>query len=166
MIFSLKAFCDSDWGACPRCKKSISGFLVFLGHMPLSCKSKKQSTISLSSVEAEYRSTRRVTVELAWLSKLLHELTVKGILQIPVHCDNQASIYIAKTSVYHERTEHIELNCHFVSQKLLEGLISLFHTPTNQQLADILTKPLTGVQHSQILSKLGVFARPPTRGGC
>ena len=99
---------------------------------------------------------RRLVAELAWLSRLLHELTVEDITPIPLKCDNQAAIYIAKNPVYHDRTKHIELDCHFVRHKLLEGLISLTHVHTTMQLADILTKPLSGPSHHSIMSKLGV----------
>ena len=134
----------------------MSGFVIFLGNTLVSWKSKKQVTVSLSSAEAEYKSLRRVTAELAWLSRLLAELTLTSITPIPIKCDNLAAIYIAKNPVFHERTKHIELDCHFVRQKLMEGLLSLSFTPTQHQLADICTKPLTGTQHRFILTKLGV----------
>ena len=108
---------------------------------------------------------RRVVAELAWLSRLLHELTVSSIAPIPVRCDNQAAIYITKNPVFHERTKHIELDCHFVREKLLDGLISLHHTPTKQQLADVLTKPLTGAIHQDFIRKLGVHAPTNLMGG-
>ena len=126
----------------------------------------KTTTVSLSSAEAEYRSLRRITAELAWLSRLLSELEVPDILPIPVKCDSQAAIYIAKNPVYHERTKHIDIDCHFVREKLSSGLISLGFVPTNQQLADVFTKPLTGLQHHNLLSKLGVNSSPSNlRGG-
>jgi len=111
----------------------------------ISWKSKTQVTVSLSSAEAKYKSLRRLTAELAWLSRLLSELTLTSITPIPVQCDNLAAIYIAKNPVFHERTKHIELDCHFVRQKLMEGLVSLSYIPTKHQLADICTKPLTGI---------------------
>jgi len=164
--FSLVAYCDSDWAACTHSRRSVSGYLVFFGHSLISWKSKKQGIVSLSSAEAEYRSLRRLVAELAWLSRLLHELSVEDITPIPVKCDSRAAIYIAKNPVYHERTKHIELDCHFVREKLLAGLISLSHIPTQHQLAYLLTKPLNGASHRAILPKLGVQRPPDLRGGC
>jgi len=163
--FDLLAYCDADWASCTHTRKSVSGFVIFLGNTLISWKSKKQTTVSLSSAEAEYRSLRRLTAELAWLSRLLTELTLTSVTPIPVRCDNLAAIYIARNPVFHERTKHIELDCHFVRQKLLEGLVSLSFTPTKHQLADICTKPLTGIQHRFILSKLGVSSPSNLRGG-
>lgn len=163
--FTLETYCDADWAACPHTRRSVSGFVILLGGSLISWKFKKQHTVSLSSAEAEYRSLRRITAELSWLSRLLHDLDVQDIFPIPVKCDSQAAIYIAKNPVFHERTKHIDLDCHFVRDKLASGLISLSYIPTGVQLADVLTKPLTGLQHHTILSKLGVNASPSNLRG-
>ena len=109
----------------------------------MSWKSKKQKTISLSSVEAEYKSLRRVVGELIWLLRLFSELIVPLVCPFSVFCDSQFALLIAQNSIFHERTKHIEIVCHFVRTKLQEGLITLHYVHNDHQLADILTKTLT-----------------------
>ncbi|XP_015162366.1 uncharacterized mitochondrial protein AtMg00810-like [Solanum tuberosum] len=160
--FRVQAYCDSDWAACPDSRRSVSGYIVLLGDSPVSWKSKKQETISLSSAEAEYRSLRKVVGELTWLQRLFEELNVPQTGPFSVYCDSQAAIHIARNPVFHERTKHIEVDCHFVRTKLQEGLITLHHIDTHAQLADILTKALTGIKHSALLDKLVSLTSPPT----
>ncbi|XP_016511295.2 uncharacterized protein LOC107828489 [Nicotiana tabacum] len=152
--FALHGYCDSDWAACPDSRKSVTGFFVFFVGRPVSWKSKKQSVVSLSSVEAEYCALNKLVAELTWLTLLLADLGVVGVTPIFVFCDNQSALHIASNPVFHERTKHIEVDCHFVREKLSEGLIVLFSVSSANQLADILTKPLTGLVHHGFLSKL------------
>jgi len=106
----------------------------------------------------------RVVAELSWLTRLLAEFNVTSIVPVPVHCDNQAAIHIARNPVFHERTKHIELDCHFVREKLMARLITLHYVPSHTQLADVLTKPLSGPSHRDAICKLGVFAPTNLRG--
>ena len=108
---------------------------------------------------------RRVTAELAWLTRLLHEFTVPAIVPVPLKCDSQAAIYIAKNPVYHECTKHIDLDCYFVREKLQDGLISLSYVPTQHQLADVFTKSLSRPAHQILISKLGMLSPSNLRGG-
>ena len=112
--------------------------------------------MSLSLAEAEYKSLRRLVAELAWLSRLFHKLSIRYITPIPIKRDSQAAIYIARNPVFHKRTKHIELDCHFVWEKLLAGLIPPSHVNTKALLADVLTKPLPSAIHNKLISKLGV----------
>ncbi|XP_019237846.1 PREDICTED: uncharacterized protein LOC109217992 [Nicotiana attenuata] len=115
-------------------------------------------TTCFSSAEAEYRALSKVVAELTWLTRLLPRLSVHVSYPVSVYCDNQAAIHIARNPVFHERTKHIEVDCHFIIKKLADGLIQLFHVSTSNQLADIFTKSLPGVLHQSFLSKLKVFS--------
>nr|XP_016437170.1 PREDICTED: uncharacterized mitochondrial protein AtMg00810-like [Nicotiana tabacum] len=100
--YKVTAYCDSNWAACPDSRRSVSGYLVLFGGSPISWKSKKQTTVSLSSAETEYRSLRKVVGELVWVQRLLEELTVPCTDPIQVFCDSQAVVHIARNPVFHE----------------------------------------------------------------
>nr|XP_016509464.1 PREDICTED: uncharacterized mitochondrial protein AtMg00810-like [Nicotiana tabacum] len=117
--FSVKAYTDSDWASFPDTRKSVSDYCIFLRDSLVGWKSKKHHVVSLSSAKAEYRVVRHVVVELVWLSQLLHDLTVP----VSVFCNNMAALHIAKNSVFHERTKHIEVDCHFIRNKLAEWFL-------------------------------------------
>ncbi|XP_019234403.1 PREDICTED: uncharacterized protein LOC109214896 [Nicotiana attenuata] len=123
--FSLQAYSDSDWATCSISRKSVIGYYITLGGSPVSWKSKKQPTISLSSVEAEYKALRKVTAEVTWLTRLLGDRGLTVSSPVPICCDSQAAIHIAKNPIFHERTKHIEIDCHYVRTCLSSGLISL-----------------------------------------
>mgnify|MGYP007039435986 CR=1 FL=1 len=98
--------------------------------------------------------------EVTWVVRLLEELGVTSLKPITLYCDNQSAINIGKNPVFHERTKHIEIDCHFTRDKILEGLLQLSYMPTNEQLADILTKILPSPQQNILLSKLGMVSHP------
>lgn len=101
-----------------------------------------QTTVSRSSAEAEYRSLASTVSELIWLIGILKEVSDNVQLPVHVYSDSKAAIQIAVNPVYHERTKHIEINCHFIREKLQQGLIIVKYVPIQDQLADVLTKSL------------------------
>jgi len=102
----------------------------------------------------------QAAAEVTWLVRLLDELGVQNLNLVTLHCDNQSAIHIGKNPVFHERTKHIEINCHFTRDKVMEGLLELTYLPTGHQLADVLTKVLSSSQQSLLLSKLGMVPYP------
>ena len=164
---TLQAYSDSDWASCPDSRRSITGYILLFGSSPVAWKSKKQGTVSRSSSESEYRAMASAAADVTWTVRLLEELGITDLKPVTLHCDNQSAIAIAKNPVFHERTKHIEIDCHFTRDKVLEGLLQLTYLPTTHQLADVFTKILPSQQFNTLLSKLGVYSSSPSnlRGG-
>ncbi|XP_020204935.1 uncharacterized protein LOC109790232 [Cajanus cajan] len=138
----LKGFSDSDWAGCPETRRSVTSFSVYLGDSLISWKSKKQAMVSRSSSEAEYQALASTTCEIQWLSYLLDDFKVSYKKPALLFCDNDSAIQIACNQVFHERTKHIEIDCHVVREKVNLGVLNLLPVSSSMQLADIFTKAL------------------------
>ncbi|CAL5443960.1 unnamed protein product [Camellia sinensis] len=154
----LVAYADADWAGDVNDRKSTSGFCMFLGDSLISWKSKKQHVVARSTAEAEYRAMAHATAEIVWLRQLLSELGVPQSSPTSLYCDNRSAIQIAHNTVFHERTKHIEIDCHFVRQHLQSGFISLPFVSSALQLADFFTKTHTTARFRFFLDKLSVFS--------
>ncbi|GAA0169983.1 hypothetical protein LIER_40862 [Lithospermum erythrorhizon] len=132
------------------------GWVVFLGNSPVSWKSKKQITVARSSAEAEYRFMAAVTCELKWLKGLLNSLGISHSRPMHLHYDSQSALHLPQNPIFHERTKHIEVDCHFLRDAILDGLIATSHVSTSEQLADIFTKALGKRQFEYLLRKLDI----------
>ena len=133
----LHVYCDSDWASCPMTRRSITGYLVKLGQAPVAWKTKKQGTISRSSAEAEYRAMANATSELVWIRQLLIYLGLP-VSSARLYCNNQAALHIANNPFFHERTKHIEVDCHFIRERILSGVLTPQYTPTHNQLLSLI----------------------------
>ena len=152
--FTLSAYSDADWVGDPMDRKSISSILVFLGNSPITWFAKKQSTVSHSSTEAEYRAIASCAAELCWIRMLLRDFGV--FLSDPpvLWCDNVSALAIASNPVFHAYTKHIEVDFHFVRERVLRHDLLVKFVASQDQLVDILTKGLASPRFQWLTSKL------------
>ncbi|XP_015971347.1 uncharacterized mitochondrial protein AtMg00810-like [Arachis duranensis] len=159
---SLQAYSDADWAGDPTDRRSTTGYCLFLGDALISWRAKKQTFTARSSTEAEYRALADTTAEVISVRWLLADLGAPQSSPTDVLCDNRSAIQIAHNDVFHERTKHIEIDCHFVRQRILIDAIRLIAVGTLDQTADIFTKAHHPTRFQTLLSKLKLVSLAPT----
>ncbi|CAN6448060.1 unnamed protein product [Victoria cruziana] len=155
---SLYAYTDADWGRDPNNRHSTTGLCMFLGDSLISWRCKKQSKVSLSSTEAEYRAMATTAMELVWLKSLLKDMGVSSFENVKMFCDNKSAIYIASNHTFHEITKHIKMDCHYVREEVLMKNLELAYVSSEFQLGDFFTKSLPSPRFHMLLGKLSVIA--------
>ena len=152
----LLAYTDADWAGDRDDMKSTYGYFTLVGGNLITWKSKKPKVGALSSAEAEFRGITKGITKVIWIKKLLSELHLAQKKACNLFCDNKAAIGISKNPVQHDRTKHVEINRHFIKEKLEKNVISLPFMRLEDQLADILTKAITSEAFEETLCKLGI----------
>jgi hypothetical protein len=129
-----------------------------LARAAISWSSKKQPSVALSSTKAEYIASTHATKEAIWLQQLLRELWPDPIFYSPTTLliDNQSAIMITRNLEFHDQTKHIEVCHHFLRQQFESKTIDLEYVPTDDQVADVLTKGLVRVKHDCFTAGMGV----------
>ncbi|KAH9697911.1 retrovirus-related pol polyprotein from transposon RE1 [Citrus sinensis] len=152
----VEVYTDADWAGSVTDRRSTSGYCTFVGGNLVTWRSKKQTVVARSSAEAEYRAVALGICEVFWIKKILEELKASNSLPMKVYCDNKSAIAIAHNPVLHNRTKHVEVDKHFIKEKLDSGLFCMPYIPTNEQIADILTKGLPKKHFEKLVCKLAM----------
>lgn len=137
----IEAYCDSDYAGDLESRKSTTSYIIFFAGGPIGWSSRKQSTVALSTTEAEYVAAAECYKEILYLKALIEELTdieCKAKLKI----DNQSAIRLINNGVVNKRSKHIDVKYHFVHEQVKDKLISIEYCKTETQYADIFTKAL------------------------
>ncbi|UYV82114.1 hypothetical protein LAZ67_21000904 [Cordylochernes scorpioides] len=155
---ALHGYADADWGGNLVDRKSHTGIVYFLARGPIAWESKKQQTVTLSSTESEYIALCEAGKEAVYLRALLDEMGFGELLNGPtvLKTDNQGAQQLARNPVYHARTKHIDIKWHFIRSICSDGLVEVVHTPTQENVADILTKGLPRFLYEKHVTGFGM----------
>jgi hypothetical protein len=157
--FTLSGYTDADWAGSVSDRKSTSGCCFSLGSTKISWQSRKQSSIALSTAEAKYIVACSTSCEAIWLRKLF-DLQMRATL---ILCDNQSCIKMTENPVFHDRSKHIEIRYHSIRDMVQREALKLQYISTDEQVAIVLTKPLSRIEFEYFRDKLGMVRKDPPR---
>ena len=149
-------YCNADWASDPNDQKSISGYTAILSGAAISWSSKKQTTISLSSTEAEYVAAAHAAQEAIWIHIFFSEIGHPLKEPIKFYVNNQSAIKLVENPVAHDHTKHIDIKYHFIQDIEARKIINVKYCPTNDQIADVLTEPLSHKKHKHFTEQMGL----------
>ena len=151
---ALEAYTDADYAGSLVDRRSTTGYCTFLGGNLVTWRSKKQNVVASLSAESKFRAIAQELCELLWVKIILDDLRIKWDGLMRLYCNNKSAINIAHNPIQHDRTKHIEIDRHFIKEKLEEGVVCMSYVLAEHQLADILTKGLNSSMFHDLVFKL------------
>ena len=152
---NVEVYVDADWAGSINDRCSTSGYCSYVWGNLVTWRSKKQTVVARSSAEVELRSTTLGICEILWLKILLKEPRIESELPLRIFYDNKTAISIAHNPVHHDYTKHVEVDRHFIKEKIDDGTSTVTYVPTSQQTVDILTKALFKPMFDKMIDKRG-----------
>lgn len=155
-VLKLLGYNDVDMGGDIDTRKSTTSVVFYLGSSPITWQSQKQKVVALSSCEAEYIAGTMVACQGVWLARLLTELKNERCTTFILKMDSQSAIVLSKNPVSHDQSKHIDVRYHFIRDCVGDGRMDIEHVCTEEQITDILTKPLGHDWFCELPEKLGI----------
>ncbi|KAK4258317.1 hypothetical protein QN277_007775 [Acacia crassicarpa] len=155
---TIEIYTDADWAGDQENSRSTSGYCTFVWGNLVTWQSHKQRVVSTSSAESELRSLSERLKEEIWLKRVADETYTKIESPLKLYCDNKAALSMALNPVQHSRTKHVDVDRHFIREKVEDGIICLSYIPTELQLVDILTKGLPEDKFEGFVCKLDMMS--------
>ena len=152
----LLVYTDSDFAGDVDTRKSTSGYVFLMDNAAVAWLSKKQPIVTLSTTEAEYVAASVCACQAVWFRRMMQELGHEATEGTTILCDNTSTIKLSKNQVFHGRCKHIGVRFHFLRELVNNGEISLKHCGSQEQVADIFTKPLRREVFEKLRSELGI----------
>jgi hypothetical protein len=157
-VIEVAGYCDSDWGGCPDTRRSTTGYVFKLGGAAITWNSKRQTTVALSSCEAEYVAAAQAAKEAIWIRSFLGELDVLQDWPITIETDSQSALSLMKNVGYSARSKHVDIQVHFVRETIMKEYVQFMYVNTEMQVADSLTKAVTREKVEYCRRKMGVIS--------
>lgn len=158
--FPPNSHVDADWAGDQVTRRSTTGFIFRLAGGPISWKSRLQPTVALSSTEAEYRAITKAGQELVWIRNMMMFFGFEDIKPTILQSDNMGAIHLTTKSIFHGRAKHIEIQYHWIREIIKKGDLSIQYCPSQDMIADLLTKPLGKQLFFRLQALMGLRHQP------
>ncbi|KAK9059144.1 hypothetical protein SSX86_021763 [Deinandra increscens subsp. villosa] len=152
----IVGYSDSSHNVDPDDGRSTTGHIFYFGTSPITWCSQKQTTVALSSCEAEFMAATAAACQAIWLQDLLEEITGWEKEKLTIRVDNKSAIALTKNHVFHGKSKHIHTRFHFIRECVERSQVKVEHVSGEEQKADILTKPLARIKFKEMRSLIGV----------